>query len=149
MSRPPAGVLGTPVPLQVVVVRDEKLVVAVTGFVAYPEGLELTVTVRTPEGVDLPADPGAFGLEIGFADGRVAGSAGTTARERSPELCLERTGGTSDEGRGDLRFWLSPMPPRGRLTVTVAWPDQGVAPTRVVVDGSPLVEAAGRAETLW
>lgn len=147
--RPPGNVLGVPVPLQVVIVRSEDLVVALTGFAVQPQGAELVLTVRTPAPTDPLSDPDEIGMEIGFADGRVAGTASTTARNHPNPASLELVDRATDRGRTDLRFWLSPLPPRGRLTVTLAWPARQIAPTRVMVDAGALAEPAGKAEVLW
>ena len=148
-SRAPAGVLGAPVPMQVVIVHTDDLAVSLSGFAAQPAGAEMALTVRSA-GDDSPVgDAQALGMEIGFADGRVAGTVGTLAREHRTSATVELVGRYDAPGRTDLRFWLSPLPPRGRLTVTLAWPERDIAPTRVVVDGGPLVEAANRAQVLW
>jgi hypothetical protein len=139
-ARPPAGVLGQPATLQVVLVRTERLLVAATGFVAYPTGFEFTLTVRQAGPTTTPPPGPSLRVGLGYSPFRPDPA-------RAP--VVTPLGGSGDGHRFDLRHWVEPLPPRGRLTFELAWPDRGVAPTRVVVEGGPLVDAAARAQPIW
>jgi hypothetical protein len=46
-------------------------------------------------------------------------------------------------------WWVTPLPPPGRLEFVCEWPAAGIALTRVEVDADPIREAATRVTTLW
>ena len=169
-SGPPSNVLGAAVPLRLVLARTDDLAIAVTDASAYPAGLSFTLSIRLRE---VPADPrldpsflggwegpGAtpsglppelFRFGVQYADGRKATTVGNPfGSEGQPEgpVLLPRSGGGGGR-EWDQAYWLWPLPPAGPLAFVCEWPARGVALTRAEVDGSLILEAAAKAETLW
>ena len=163
--RPPDGVLGEPVGGSTVVARTDSVVVAVDRVVAYPTGFELGVTVRTPDGPGhgsfsegrrrewsgTSAFPGeSLRISVVFADGRASVAENFTGRPpQASDVRLVPMHGSGTQTRFDQRFWVEPLPPPGAVAVVVEWERRGLAETRVDLDGEAIVDAAGRAETLW
>lgn len=162
---PPDGVLGEPVGAMTVVARADSVVVAVDRVVAYPTGFELGVTVRTqgrPVHGSFTGDrrrewsgTSAFpdeSLRVGveFADGR-AGVAENFTGPSAPatDVRLVPMHGSGTQSRFDQRFWVEPLPPPGPVGVVVEWARREVPETRVDLDGTAILDAAARAETLW
>jgi hypothetical protein len=163
---PPHNVLGTAVPLQLVIAQTDAVPVAVDRATAYPSGVDLTVTVRRrtkarrvrehfPFGShfdlddDLRDDVLRFGVQ--FADGRKA-----TSLEAFPSGDEDPAGPvlTSHGARGggslyESGFWLYPLPPPGALAFVCEWPSEGISLSRVEIDASLIREAAEKAKELW
>lgn len=57
--------------------------------------------------------------------------------------------GGGSPGMWNWNLWMWPLPPAGPLNIVAVWPVHGIDLTRIEVDGSQLVEAAGRALELW
>ncbi len=164
----PNGVIPAVAPAALAMIRTDEVAVAISGLRAYPNGFEFTVHARVrhedlPWGIsptDPVADPRtrqasekALRLGVLYADGR---RASTTSRysETGEEVGGEHLtflevgrGGTDRQWNGD--FWVHPLPPHGPVTFVASWLLYGVAETRAEVDSSAILEAAGRAVTLW
>ena len=143
---PPDLVLGQPVPTLVVVARGPSLVVAVDRVVAYPTGFELGVTARTR---DEPVH-GSFDAGHRRRWGGTAAFPGESLQVRvGAGLTVLPVSGSGTQARFDQRYWVAPLPSPGPLPIVVEWPARGLGETRVELDGVAIVDAAGRAETLW
>ena len=143
---PPDHVLGQPVPTQVIIARTPTVVVAVDRVVAYPSGFELGVTVR-PQ--DEPV-PGSFDTGHRRTWGGTAAFAGQSLVVRlDGNLTVFPVSGSGTQTRFDQRFWVMPLPPPGPVGVIVEWPARDLPAARADLDGSAIVDAAARAETLW
>ncbi|HEX2048163.1 MAG TPA: hypothetical protein VHF27_10380 [Acidimicrobiales bacterium] len=143
---PPDHVLGRPVPTLVVVARAPSLVVAVDRVVAYPNGFELGVTVRTRE------DPVSGSLDTGRRrswSGTAAFPGESLTVRLGADLTVVPVTGSGTQARFDQRYWVAPLPPPGPLPIAVEWPARNLPETRADLDGEAIVEAAARAETLW
>jgi hypothetical protein len=173
--RPPANVLGTPMPLRLVLARTDEIAVAVTDLVAYPTGCEFKVVVRSRRRMhEIDNDPlGLFGG--GFAHWRRSdslpddllrfgvhlsdGTKATSLDERgwgpdpddAPEPPVLTQSGGAGGGGGDFSygFWLWPLPPPGPLAFVCEWPDRGVPIERTEIDAGVILAAATRVERLW
>lgn len=147
---PPDRVLGEPVGGRTVVARTDDVVIAVDRIVAYPSGFELGVTVRSHAAPVVgsfdeshrrtwngsAAFPGeSLHVSLVFADGR-----------RTTMIPMH---GHGTQIRYDQHYWVEPLPPPGPLGVVVAWERRGLPETRAHLDAGAIVEAAGRAQTLW
>jgi hypothetical protein len=167
---PPHHVLPGIAPIQLILARTDDTVVAIAGIQAYPAGCSFTLSLRLRnlsvqeerrapypfDSTDLEGDPlGDDFLRFGvqFADGRKA-----TTLERPPydpagqapdRPVLRQHGGGGGGGAWDLEHWLWPLPPAGPLAFVCAWPSRGIPKSRVEIDAASIVEAAGRAVTLW
>ena len=159
------------VPAEVVLVRTERVAVAVGSIRAYPNGFEFTVHIRL-RGEDETSWPGhsdPFGrhrprrgtredddqlrLGILFADGRRAATTGEHYRPSDDDddgrLVLQQGGGGGSSRSCDWDFWVHPLPPGGPVILVASWPEHGIAESRAELDGAAVREAAQRAVTLW
>lgn len=173
---PPDNVLGVGLPFRIVLARNERTVIAITGCTAYPNGAIFDVVLRVRPGslsVDeqralmhtnpfhprAPFLPGELPAEL-FRIGVVLadGSKGTSVDDRrafygqdeppaGPVLLMR--GGGGGQVSWSASFWLWPLPPAGPLTFVVEWPLLGLPETRVESEGGAIAAAAASAEVLW
>lgn len=155
-------VLGGVVPFQVLLARTEQVAVVAEHFVAYPSGLSFSLTILSRDVVPPEMRLGwprveMVRLGVQFSDGRKATNVGAAAGFGCPKdeqgiptvpVLLAR-GGSGHDRRWELEHWLWPLPPPGPLGLVIEWPMVGIAETRHQVDAAPILEAAGRAVTLW
>jgi hypothetical protein len=171
----PDNYLGQAVPIQFVLARSEKGVIAVLHLVAYPTGFEfqLVALVRSdmqnedsmlgfigrpyyskpnPDPARLPDELFRFGIQ--FPDGSKA----TTLQERRvwfgsdrPKAPLLQPTGSGYSGPRQLSmgYWVWPLPPAGPFAVVCEWPALGIPLTRHEIDSSVIREAALKARPLW
>ncbi|MFI6070741.1 hypothetical protein ACIA5C_04010 [Actinoplanes sp. NPDC051343] len=163
-DRPEAAVGGV-APGEFLVARSDEAAVAVSGFRAFPNGFEMTLTVllrrddqwrhgrvfqqlhEGPEpGAPLPDEFLRFGVL--FADGTSATNLGgrhiAPDASVAPPMLMQRGGGGGGR-RFDLGYWVWPLPPPGPMTLVVEWPARGITESRAEVDTQPILEAASRA----
>jgi hypothetical protein len=164
----PDTVIPGSVPAEVLLVRTDRVAVAVGSVCAYPNGFEFTVHVRSRRvdddfgpsgnpfswhrrfaGAHAPDD--ALRLGVLYADGRR--TATTSSRmhrdDSSDELVLNQEGGGGDDRSWDQRFWLYPLPPDGPVTLIASWLQRDVTEARAELDGTAIRAAARRAVSLW
>jgi hypothetical protein len=48
-----------------------------------------------------------------------------------------------------MEHWVWPLPPPRPFAFVCAWPGGGIAESRAEIDAASILEAAGRAVTLW
>ena len=165
---PPDDVLGVPVGEPQVLARAPTVVVALDRVTAYPDGFEIGVSARlrrdageTPSVAELhrrawsgtsPFPGESLRIGVVFADGRrrVAENfrPGRGPAEHS-DIQLRALRGGGSPYHYDQWFWVAPLPPPGPLGIIVEWPGQGLAETRVDLDGARIADAGSRAERLW
>ena len=160
----PENVLPASVALDVVLVRTDRVGVAICGARAYPDGVAFAVQIlrqeppdprdrfRAPFHFHGPRERGDLRLGVGFADGRraVLGEGHRVFdRGQAPDIVVVEAGGGGGMRHWHGRCWLWPLPPEGPLTFACAWTDEGVEETSVVVDAAPIRAAAARAIELW
>ena len=174
---PPTEVLGQAVPIQALVARTGRVVVALHYAVAFPQGcvLSLRLAVRRGSldeaawerafaghfGRDPDPTPGDGGLRLGvrFADGSTAttvdqpfpGWARPADRPAGPMLVEAGSESSSNREYYDsqLRLWLWPLPPPAPFEFLAEWQSMGLDLASATLDGSALVRAAGDALPLW
>ncbi len=167
--------LGQIVPIQFVLARSAKTLIAVLHLVAYPNGFEFQLVALVhpdvqseesmlgfagrpyyskpnPDPSRLPDELFRFGIQ--FADGSKA----TTLEERrlwfgsdrpkAPMLQPIGSGGTSPR-QLNAGYWVWPLPPPGPLAMVCEWPAFGITLTRHEIDAVQIREAAARAAPLW
>jgi hypothetical protein len=165
-------------PVAAVLARTEETVVAVTGIRAYPTGFGFSLTLRLrnldprerrgfwpfPEfgyhgGRTVPAD--AFRLTIQFADGRSVTNLDPAPSDpevpafeqpmlsSGPGTRLVGSGSSPDRWGWDMDYRVRPLPPAGPLAFVCVWPERGIPPSRVEVDGAAVLGAAEAAVRLW
>ena len=61
---------------------------------------------------------------------------------------LRMQGGGGGQHRQDNRFWCYGLPPAGDMTIHADWPEH-FDEVAIVVDATPILEAAGRSRILW
>jgi hypothetical protein len=163
----PRGVLLAGVPLELVLVREPKLAVALSRLSACPDGFEALLTVLAADDLEEEIDSGLFGspgrrrgqrvdpvqaLRFGvqYADGSKAELGRRwEAREEPPKgPVIQMNGGQGGDGEWQQRLWFWPLPPPGQITFALEWRAQGIELRLHGVDGAPIHEAAGRAQTL-
>jgi hypothetical protein len=163
----PDGVIPGPAPVEVFLIRNNDVAVAVGCVTAYPNGFEFTVHARLRDRewvwgkspLDSLADPRtrepeqALRLGVQYADGRRARTSShrpiPAHRTNDEHLVLLEVGTGGTERQWDGSFWVHPLPPGGPVTFVASWLLYEVAETRAELDSSVIHEAARRAVILW
>ena len=164
------AVIPAPVPAAVVLIRAERVAVAVGSVRADPNGFEFTVHIRlrledeagwpgNSDPFDRQRPPRGHGsgdqLRLGvlYADGRRAATTGPHYRPPDDDddghLVLQQGGGGGSGRSQDWDFWVHPLPPDGPVTLVASWTEHGIAESRAELDGAAIRAAAERAVTLW
>ncbi len=157
--QPPENELPVSLPQNLLVARTDDVAVALLGLQVSSTGVafELTVRVRPSARADLGhrlqelvwhrgrgTAPFLVGVEL--ADGR----RGSTVPGRSSEdVFFHSRGGSGGDSSIEQRWWLSPLPPEGPLTVVVRCPELGIGETSVELDGTAIRRAAEQVVELW
>jgi hypothetical protein len=158
-----------------IIIRDERLAIAVGGLSAYPNGFEFSIHIRvrdrenlidpfghrrrrdylhTSSGGRLDDPEHSLRLGILFADGRRAAS-NQPHRLRpdsdpDPDTLVMQRGHSSGGGTSyDMSYWIHPLPPAGPLTIVLSWLAQDITEARHELDGSKIRAAAEKAVQLW
>lgn len=165
----PENEVPAPVPFTAVLGRTDELAVCIVGMHAFTTGLSFRLAVRLREvrqgahhrlfemvsghGPGTPAEDRLL-LGVEYADGRTTSNLNGDdwfAREELPEgrLVLSPGGGGGGGLSYDQRFWLSPLPPPGPVTIVCAWPALRLEESSAQCNGQLLIDAASRAVVLW
>jgi hypothetical protein len=167
---PPHNVLPGIAPVELVIARANETVVAIAGIRAFPEGFAFTLSLRlrphlaqearqfpylldcaAVEGDALPNEFLRFGVQ--FSDGRKATNLDRppyNLEGQGPERpVLNQLGGAGGGSAWDMEQWVWPLPSAGPLAFVCEWPSRGIAESRADIDAGLILEAAGRAVTLW
>jgi hypothetical protein len=135
---------------------------AVFDFVAGARGLSRSQVSRVfheqhlLDEEELPDSLLRIGFE--FSDGsRVSNLGGWRAyhADAEPDEPLLVPSGGAGGSAGDAQvslqpgYWLWPLPPSGPLRIACEWPLVEIGLTSIEIDGSALIEAAGRSADLW
>jgi hypothetical protein len=165
----PELALGGVAPGELVLGRSDEAALGVSGFRAFPNGFEMTLTVALRDddpfglgavyhrmhepparGADLPAEFLRFGVR--FADGtsatNLAGRHLEPDASPTPPVLIQRGGGGGGR-RFDFEYWVWPLPPDGPMTLVTEWPWKGIAESRAEIDTAPIRAAAARAVQLF
>jgi hypothetical protein len=165
----PHNVLPGIAPVELIVARTDETVVALAGIQAYPAGFGFTLCLRLRnvsareeqqfpylldsaplEGDPLPHEFFRFGVQ--FADGGKATNLDRPSfdPEHEPDRpVLLQQGGGGAGTTWDMEHWVWPLPPPGLFAFVCAWPGRGIPESRAEIDAGILLDAAGRAVTLW
>jgi len=166
---PPLNALPGIAPVELVIARTDKTVVALAGIHAYPAGFDFSLCLRLRnvsareeqqfpylldrapiEGDPLPDELFRFGVQ--FADGRKATNLDRPAYdpEQEPDRpVLFQHGGGGGGSAWDMHYWVWPLPPAGPFAFVCEWPARGITVSRAEIDAGLILQAAGRAVTLW
>lgn len=170
---PPEDELGQPVAIRFVLARNEQVAVWVQDLTAYSTGFELEVTVvgREPlqhHTLPPPVLPGQdvellFRFGIRFADGHIATAfdapglksyyttvkikEGELGSRSAPVMLLLAT--TRSYRRYSMRYWVSPLPPPGPLTLACQWPAMALPVVEHDIEASAILLAAAASKGIW
>jgi hypothetical protein len=162
--RPPEAMVPGIVPVELLLARTDTHAVLVTDLRAYPTGVEFVLTVRPRPGQPDPGRhnpdrPPSFAyhdlwLELRFADGHTASNhprhwPRTFETEQPDPPLLYYHGGSGSERGWRSRHWLWGLPPPGPLAFVGTWPTGQLQASGVEIDARLVLEAAGRAATVW
>ena len=159
------------VPTSTVLGRGPDAAVLLTSALAYSTGTEFALSIRVrrrarrrsvplhqlitgfgPDEIDANR---AFLLGVQHADGRRTMTSGrhgapTPANEDGEQaLSLALGSSNGSDNTYDLRFWLSPLPPPGPVTMVCRWPEFDIDETKVTLDGTAIAAAGSAAVELW
>lgn len=160
------------VPTSTVLGRGPNAAVLLTSALAYSTGTEFALSIRVrprtrARNLHLHQLIAGFGpdefdanrrflLGVQYADGRrtvAADMPGAHTSESSADddqaLSLALGSGSGSDNTYDLRFWLSPLPPPGPVTMVCRWPEFDIDETKVTLDGTAIAAAGRAAVELW
>jgi hypothetical protein len=172
---PPESELGVSVPLRTVLARHLGLVIALTDCVAYSNGFNFGIAIRSENELDHrsfgfgpPSEAdraGRFEVRVRFADGRESAVSGygpeptvmayylAWQEGREPEVpagpIIGQFGGSGGGKRMDFQYWVWPLPPDGPLSISCEWLKGGMAASWSNVDGSAIREAGSKSASVW
>ena len=172
---PPESELGVAVPLRTVLARQPGLVIALTDCVAYSNGFNFGIAIRSANELDHrsfgfgpPSEAdraGRFEVRVRFADGRESTVTGHgpnpavmayyLAWQEGRELevpagpIIGQFGGGGGGKRMDFQYWVWPLPPDGPLSISCEWPKGGVASSWTEVDGDAIRDAGSTSTSVW
>lgn len=165
---PPRGVLPGHSAQRAVLFRTGDGLLLVHRFLAYPNGIEATLSLfvrgdAAPRVGEIPWElhghPGDGSLPDEFLRFGVLFSDGSKwtnlnwgypamGEEPSGPLLLGR-GGHGGQDDWEIRYWLWPLPPPGKLTFFTSWPLLGIPEQHAEVDADEIRARAEDAETIW
>lgn len=173
-SEPPSNELPAVVGVTAVLGRSSDAVIGLVGLQVFTTGLTLLLSSRLRIesrredahrlsrlllGVHPRPEDDAKGrllLGVEYADGRMASTLlggaswpGAFAEPDDDGLVLVPRGGSGGARQYDHRFWLSPLPPPGRLLVICSCSALGIEETTIELEGGAVIEAAARVQVLW
>jgi len=157
---PPEDVVPAGVPVETILVRNDRVALWVAELLAYPNGLAFGVVCVRRGDVEPAARPLPLFVDdrgprfgVAFADGRRAlagrGRGGPKERDPATDALLSYVGGGGTERRMESHLWLWPLPPAGPLSFVFASEDDGLEERTVTIDATPAVEASRRATPIW
>jgi hypothetical protein len=155
-----------PIPLNAVLGRTSALAVALLAARAFSTGVELHLLTRLrragngPDSALLHHQRGpvrndgvddVMHLTVLYPDGRegIAAAGGWSDEQNEQVPLLRLTEGSSTPTQADNRYWLTPLPPPGDLTVVFSWPYRSLTETRTVIPAAVLADALTTAVELW
>jgi hypothetical protein len=166
-SGPPPGVLPGYSSQRAVVFKTQDTLLVVHRFLAYPDGLEFTLSLllkdashelgdipwelhRHLRGGSIPDELLRFGILFGD------GSKWTNLDWRSPSPEEEPIGpivsGRGGGGGGhswEMGYWIWPLPSEGKMTFVASWPLRDIPEQQADVDATEIRARAEEAETIW
>lgn len=172
---PPVGVVPGIVALELVLVRTERVLVAIPVVEAYPDGYALSLTVvagseeveldsmigygprmhrRGRGGTAAPAPDEQLRFGVQLADGSkattsVRGRPGPRSEQAREGAVLVQRGGSGGDGQWRQDYWGWPLPPTGPMTLAVKWRAADVPLTTHEIDSELVRAAAGRAQVVF
>jgi hypothetical protein len=149
------------VPVDGLVWHGERAALGIGGVSAVPNGFSFTVHLRWRD-----RDPdraarrvagrrrhdvrggGEVAVTVGWPDGGwCAPTDEPPADDTAPRIVED--GGSSTDDAADMRFWVSPLPPPGPVTLVLGWPAEMDTDLRIELDGQRLRDAGARSARPW
>lgn len=157
--------------------HSQRIAIALTDVVAYSNGFEVRLSVRSPDPIDSrlfgfrrqvdptkPQSEDDLRLQVVFADGSKASSADRPVAAydeyrsalsqgrhmtlpRGPLVQPKEASGTTN--RWDVRYWIWPLPPEGMLTMGCDWRARGVDSASIQIEGSAISNAGSKSVKVW
>ncbi|HVV18755.1 MAG TPA: hypothetical protein VHF06_04920 [Pseudonocardiaceae bacterium] len=154
---PPEGwVLPTVLPSVRLLARSANARIALVGLRCWPDGvsMDLQLMCRERRAAGDHADHWAFRFGAQYADRRRVAVGDhpvlrRTTIQSSDGLVLRPTIGGGGRFHRSWGFYLWPLPPKGRLTLVVDWPAEGIPETYTELDAGEIRSAAARAVVMW
>jgi hypothetical protein len=153
---PPEGwVLPTVLPAVRLLGRSDNARIALVGLRCWPDGVSMDLHLMCRERRVEPAnDHWAFRFGAQYADRRRVAVGDHPVERRttiqsSDGLVLRPTIGGGGRFHRHWSFYLWPLPPKGRLTLVVDWPAEGIAETYTELDAGEIRSAAARTIVMW
>jgi hypothetical protein len=156
LRRPPDNMLPAIVPAGQLLVRTERLIIALSHLAVYPGGcvLELLGSARGREASFDDFSRLVFTVQFGTERASLYDKTAPQWRpDGSPALLLTPCGmeGSQTDQLVDVRLplWLSPLPPLTPGTLTLARRDPRVGSASCPLDGRAIAAAARGAQPYW
>jgi hypothetical protein len=164
--------IGVSAGTRAVLLSDGRRALALVDCVAYSTGFEFTISYRSRDDVPPqmlhihppPTPSDELAVRIVYHDGARAASDehGMAAMRRhyqaayegkdpptpaGPIVMPQRGGGGGK--RYEYSFWCWPLPPEGRMTLTIQWDRANIPSTTVEIDASAIRRAGLSSKKLW
>lgn len=154
---PPDNELPVTVPITGAAVRAGDLAIALTHALVFSTGWELHAVgrLRPSAGHTFFESPGRReGLLLGvrYVDGREGASIlpPWSAEPTTPgDVTVQEYGGGGSAHEREYSWWLTPLPPRGPVTLVLGGPDLDPGEHSFDIEGAALADASDRVVTLW
>lgn len=150
------GYLGVPVSVDVEPVRTDRLAITMDQFRAFPEGFkaDLLAIARPGHTVDergmnpdRTMGPGRLRIGLELSDGR----RGYLTRDmvNGGAFAIRSRGGGGSPFHIRQRLWVHAVPGPGHMDLFVAWADEDVPESRLIIPTDEIIEAISRVAPIW
>jgi hypothetical protein len=163
LQSPPDDAMPGPVDLTVLLGIARNIAVGMDRFRAWPSGFQCILSLRVGQATSHPLPypqfsvPRAYSrpvtavLGLEYADGAVGDSRATpdTPTPTGPASITVSATGSGSNGRFDITYWITPLPPPGPLAIWFTWTEAALPRLTARIDAEPLRRAAEQAVDLW
>jgi hypothetical protein len=153
------------VAVDALLLSSDDLAVFVSGMRAFRNGVEFVLEARArtvpsddswrhclSDAIDGWNRSDRLLLGIEFADGRHCTNLADhyeSANNPQNQPRLSPGGGSGSDRSAETTYFLSPLPPPGRLRIVCAWPERGIPETITELSTEDILQAASGARELW
>ena len=150
------GYLGVPVSVEVEPIRTDRLAITLDQFRAFPEGFtaDLLAIARPGHTVDergmnpdRSMGPGRMRIGLEFSDGR----RGYLTRDmvHGGAFAIRSRGGGGSPFQIRQRLWVHAVPAPGHMDLVIAWTDEELPESRLVIPADEIIGAISRVAPVW